>query len=474
MRQRPNEDPNLPQTSTVLENDLYRALRRTFEHVLHTGDHGKYSLRNEFYVSAPEVESVVGSFCTGTTNESMFFIGPTGIGKSTLLRHLLEINRPPVIRGDSLILIYSLNQRGTLTVEAMREQIGAVIKEAAWKLKGDGEDHLSEQDYKGLRDFIKDTSPELLNDADLDLSRSSVERTKELSKSKKYEYQFSQVLLKYFAKNSPEIRRIVFILDDVEMKTKELREAAIRNALETKECLSNFGPNRQVTIRLLIALRPETYDWISRLDEIKTASFQRVTYKTPVSLNDIFQRRFEAVYTVDDYTHIRDKAKLDTAKDVLNAVGEGLAGRYTARLVKLCNLNIRDALKSFSTVISNRRWLQRDAEFTPHFTVDEYGFAVNRASVLRALGMGASNVYTGLQTCLVNILWNTREQNSDIVVLYIVKFFLCRSNQPISLPDLHKSLTSLLWEQFSPDLLHELVRYAKDNLLLLDAYFGPS
>ena len=466
MRLRPNEDPSLSAPVSMIENDLFRTLRRTFEHFLQTEDPGKFSLKNEHYVPSPELELAVRNFCSGLTNDATFLVGPTGIGKSTLLRHTFGVSRAPTIVDSTLFMLYSLNQHHLNSEETLRDNISALLLEASWKLKGGEEDHFSEEDFQGLRVFIKSTSPDLLQDSDLDLSLPSLERTKKLARSKRHSYAFSQIVLKYFASQHPTIKTVVFILDDLEMKPRAMRELAVRNILETKACLSNHAGPGTFAMRVLIALRPETHLWMSRLEEVRTASFGRISYKTPVSIQDIFQKRFDAAFGLQDYEHIRDKSKLDLAVQVLTAVGEGISARHTPRIVRLHNYNIRDSISAFSGVVANRRWLQKDPEYKYYFSVDEYGFAVNQASALRALGMGSHNIYTGRDTCIANILWNTREENSDLILIYVIKYLLNKSNQPAARADMQKSILGLLWDGYPADVLQEIVDYAVENSII--------
>lgn len=466
MRIRPNEE-NL--TSLVLEtreNDLYRALQSTFEHLIQPEDPDKYNLKNDCYVSHPGVEASIAAFCTGTTSAAAFLIGPTGIGKSTLLRHSLGLNRSPLIVGDTLYIMYSLNQRAIPNEDAIRMQIAALLQEAAWLLKEGQSSHLSDTDYVDLTQFILDSSADLLNSPKLDLSKSPLERTRAFSAEPSCSYQFSQIAVKFFASKNLIVSKIVFILDDLEMKTTDLQEHAVRNAIETMYCLKNFGGHRSVTVRLLVALRPETHGWISRLEQVNTTKFKDISYRQPVSVYEIFRKRFDAVFTRDDYAHIRDRSRLDSALDVLNAVGAALSTKYSERVVRLHNFNLRDAIESFSTVISNRRWMQRDREYEPFFTVDEHNFALSQASVLRALGMGEGEVYPKEDPCLVNLLWNTREASSDLVLLYIVKYLLTRSNRPEKLESLVENLSSHLAKDFPKRILVEITEYAITKQLL--------
>jgi hypothetical protein len=411
------------------------------------------------------MEQAVQDYCSGTTSDAAFLVGATGIGKSTLIRHTLHVNRTPILSRGTLLLPFSLNQRHIESGFDMRKQMAMVFQQAVWLAKG-GSHHYSGGDIEEIAAFLDKSSADLLNDPTLDLTKSVLIRAQALSAKPEAAYQFSQVALKYFAAKNRDIERLVLVIDDLEGKSAELQEAAIMNSLETRACLLNTATERQVPVRLLIAIRPETHIWASQLDQVMTTEFREISYTEPVSLFDIFKKRFDAVFTSADYAHIQDSTNLEQALEVLTAVSKALSTKFASRLVRLNNYNLRASLETFRLIVSNRRWLQKDPEWrTPSF-FEEQDFAVNPAAVIRAMGMGELSIYPQNRTCIPNLLYNTREPISDLLLLYITKFLRFRSQGHATGEGMTETFRRLLGNSFSSSAFHELIEYGLRHFLM--------
>ena len=459
MRERPNNlSVDNAASSDARPNDLYRSLEPTFEHLLQSDDPDRYTLLGDLYVRHEEMERALLSYCSGMTSAAAFLVGPTGIGKSTLIRHALNVNRSPSLSNGTLLIPFSMNQRHIEDDAHMRLQMAKVIQEAVWLTKGEPH-HYSSDDIREIATFLSSSSPDLLNDPSLDLTKSRIERTEMLSRTPGAAYQFSQVALKHFAAKNENVDRIVLIIDDIEGKAADLQEAAITNALETRACLLNTHAERHFPVRLLIALRPETHIWASRLSQVNTTVFRDITYREPVSLFDIFRRRFDAVFSREDYAKIRDQSRLDQAIGVLDAVGDVLSARFSPRLVRLNNYNLRESLETFRQIVCNRRWLQKDPEWQPYFVAEGHNFAITQAAVMRALGMGEGEVYPQRRTCLANLLHNTREQGSDLLLLYITKFLHLQPRRSATVNEISAEFKRLLGTSFIDRVFQELLDY---------------
>jgi ABC-type oligopeptide transport system ATPase subunit len=404
------------------------------------------------------MEQAIKDYCSGATSDAAFLIGATGIGKSTLIRHSLQMNRSPLLSNGSLFIPFSLNQRHIEDGNEMRRKMALVFQQAVWLAKGEPH-QFSQDDIEQIAAFIELTSPDLLNDPVLDLTKSPIARTQALSNRREAAYEFSQVALKYFAAKNKNIDRLVLIIDDLEGKLAEFQEAVIMNSLETRACLLNTSTERRVPVRLIIALRPETHIWASQLDQVKITEFREIFYTKPVSLFDIFKLRFDAVFNSKDYALIQDAANLEQALSVLQAVGNALSTKFSSRLVRLNNYNLRSSLETFRLIVSNRRWLQKDPDWrTPSF-FEEKDFAINPAAVIRAIGMGERGIYPQGRTCIPNLLYNTREPISDLLLLYITKFLRLQNEGYASTKSLTDTFKRLLDNHFNQFVFDQLIDY---------------
>ena len=467
MRERPNTYYQLDDSSTELRNDLYRALEPTFEHLLRNDDPEKHSGTHDGYVNHPVMEEIVRSFCSNDTSAVAFLIGATGIGKSTLLRHTLNVNRSPHVSNGTLFIPMSLNQRHIKDKNDLRRQLGRLFQDSVWHAKPDQKREYTEQDLVELCQFLIDTSPDLIDDPSLDLTKAPLARTKALVASQEFGYQFAQVALKFFVSKNRAIKRSIIIIDDLEgTKEASIQEEAVTLALESRACLVNAGSERPAMVGLLVAVRPQTHAWISRLGQVKTVGFRDLAYTKPVDLHDIFQKRFLSSVDKKHYEHLHDQNRLSRSLGVLKAVGELVAGKYTTRMVELNNNDLRMSIETFRRVTCNRRWLQRDPEWTPHFSIEEHNFAVSQASVIRALGMGEGEVYPQKNTCLSNLLWNTREETSDFILIYIIKYLLHKPNHTATKTAIFGVFEKCLGTAYDADVFNEVYEYAVNHGLL--------
>lgn len=467
MRQRPNiTNLGNPVGIDPRPNDLYQSLKPTFEHLLQNEDPNRYSHREDLYVPHKAMEDEVHDYCSGLTSEAAFLVGATGIGKSTLIRHTLHVNRPPTLSKGTLLIPFSLNQRHIENGYEMRKQMALVFQDAVWLAKG-GPKQFSEDDIEEIAAFLDLSSSDLLNDPLLDLTKSPISRTQALINRPEATYQFSQVALKYFASKNKDIERLVLIIDDLEGKSAELQKTAIMNSLETRQCLLNTADKRQVPVRLLIAIRPETHNWASQLDQVMITEFREISYTEPVGLFEIFKTRFDVVFSSDDYAHIKNREHLDQALNVLSAVTEALLSpKFSSRLVRLHNYNLRASLETFRLIVSNRRWLQKDPEWRTTSFFEVKDFAISHSAVMRAMGMGERGVYPQSRTCIPNLLYNTREPISDLLLLYVTKFLRFHNLGYASEESLTDTITRLLGNHFNRFVFKVLLDYGLSHSLV--------
>ena len=156
----------------------------------------------------------------------------------------------------------------------------------------------------------------------------------------------------------------------------------------------------------------------------------------------------------------------------------GLNVKYSSVIVGLANHNIRNALQHFRTLLENRRWFQRDAYDSPAFEIAELNFAVNDAGVIRALAMPHDDIYFDThRTLIANIIHNTADPNSNLLVSYVIRYMLQRVKttdlaqvwQAFDLSNLFNVVKDLFSEDVAQEKLwRQAIEWMKQKELLFD------
>ena len=77
-------------------NNLYKRFRPCFDAIL-----TQAATPSKAYVRNPRVENQLHAALGARVDSLLFFVGPTGIGKSTYIRHVFGTNQNPYLSDDS-------------------------------------------------------------------------------------------------------------------------------------------------------------------------------------------------------------------------------------------------------------------------------------------------------------------------------------------------------------------------------------
>lgn len=100
----------------------------------------------------------------------------------------------------------------------------------------------------------------------------------------------------------------------------------------------------------------------------------------------------------------------------------------------LLNLNIKNARSTLSTIktlVYNRRWIQRDYKETVSgaFRIESIRqYDTTPATLIRAIGMEESQIYSSNESIIPNLLRNTQNEDDHLFILLTLKYFMELSN----------------------------------------------
>jgi hypothetical protein len=416
VRIRPNEQLQSA-AATGKPSDLHRRFQKAFDAVVAVENPAV--ARHEFrdwYVSVPYIESALNESTTGEIDSLRFFLGSTGIGKSTMLRYVFQAAQEPIIRDDYLLVPFCFNSRQT-TIDVFNPVARAASR------------HLSETlsipfDSKELYASVKRYRPDLLElDRTLPESATDEQRLQAFQRHEETHYELEK--LKWFLTHSP-LKRVILVIDDVESLEFDAVEQLILDICKAYAHLQNQIP-RKFSVKCIISCRPSTYALLRKKHWYGVYSFDEpLSIQTAVGLQELFTARFRSALKKLDLASRKDE--WERAYGVLMKIVSHVSDKYEIRLTHLCNNNVREALREFKQLLMNRRWFQRNKVVTPSFTLQEGDFAVNEAAVYRALALRDGDVYPARDTVIVNLLHNTSDERSDLLVTYVIRYLLNHKN----------------------------------------------
>lgn len=158
----------------------------------------------------------------------------------------------------------------------------------------------------------------------------------------------------------------------------------------------NFKAKSERTYRskFIFCLRNSTYYNIYRQDFYNTHRASKASHLSIApSLSQIFKKRFDIILQSDKVKKARNEETWNEARDILIRVADRVDNSYANLLLKLNNNNISNALDDFLSIISNRRWTQKNVNPSASFKIEAGDYYINDINIMRILSMGEKSIY---------------------------------------------------------------------------------
>lgn len=437
------------------ENDIYRKFKFQFDNLL-TAD--EIPTTNEefeqLYVRDEQFEDAISSFLSSIGHSVRFCVGYTGIGKTTSIRHCLELGVSNVTRletksktaSDKYMIIFPAFFDGarqqTKDSFNLIERLSAVcttLEEKHPELRDTLRTSLGRELFYR---FIRDHTPRILEVEDdfslIDLTHEDEIKTRLSFAQKNYRFEYTANKLKYYIKCTySTYDRLVIVLDDVETLPEKQQDEVIIEYLHLYECLRNTDIPDDVDYRinLLISIRPHTlrmyqyndYNSNFRKLEAYPVATNPVLKKNAVDLTSMFKRRFDH-YTKCSGRSIGNRDSWDDCYKELMRLNDAFDGKYKDMILNLCFMNVREALAIYSQIFANRFWVQGNKLKEEFFTVASNEYTFNNINVIRAIGCNNSAVFTGSENSVIpNFFLSTESEDYSIHCLLVMQYFIAYS-----------------------------------------------
>lgn len=440
------------------ENDIYRKFKYQFDNLLNADTIPTSEKEfNDLYVVDKEFEKALSVFLSSIRNSAKFCVGYTGIGKTTSIRHYLELGVSNVTRlktrslrsSDKYIIIFPTFFDGAR--EKMIWEISDLVGRISAVCTSLEDEHpelhqivRTSNQREFFYKFIQNHTPRILEVEDdfelVDLSREDEIKARLRYAQKEYPFEYTANKLKYYIKCKYSVYdRLVIILDDVETLPEKQQDKVIRDYLHLYDCMSNtdFPEDSEYRINLLISIRPHTlrmykkngFNTLYRKLEAFSIATNTVLKKRAIELDLLFKKRFD-YYTAYSVKEIGNKESWKECYNELMTLNEAFEGKYKKMILNLCFMNVREALAVYSRIFANRFWVQGNRLKEVYFSVDSHQYNFNNINVIRAIGCDNSAVFTGVEDSVIpNLFFTTVNKDYSIQCLLVMQYFIVHAQE---------------------------------------------
>lgn len=448
-------------------SDLYRKFSKIFDKMLSYRPLSKSDTDafNNLYVHDTDVENRLSEIEKSIEDSVYFLVGYAGIGKTTLLRYQYGVtltNNAVYTENKKRLVIGISFDNVSKQVDDSKSVIENIIAnklQAAYKkvtsITGETFESLHilnerEKIYTFIseikEDILQGVPDKLLREKKSELDRINLELDFAERKSAKDYY---AVLLKYLVtKHKEKINEIIVIADDIESLPYPAQIEAIRQFLLLHQCLCNMPNGKNYSAQLLICIRPHTcrllkeeegkegVDWYVAIADDNT-----IYKEKPVDLEELFKRRFnyyKEKYIKTGQLVIGEPSSWDICHQALMTINQRVPNTQMVRdgsrtfkevLINLNIMNIRQIMKAYTQVLSNRYWVQQNSTPESAFDINIEDYIFNNVTVIKALGCGNrtcvySSSHANTNAPIPNILYTTKQKSFEIYSLLIISYFL--------------------------------------------------
>ncbi len=391
-------------------NDIYRKFEKQFKHCFLN----PINIDSDLYVEHvnDEYKKSFDLFFSGNDSDVKFFVGFTGVGKTTFTKHYLKYKTLGIASFNSDSLIIPNSWDGIrVSDEAYKREIDDQISNVI--------DCLIEVLYKPYEELIVsecDNILEYMKQIRIGIITSlSIEEIKQSAKigctinqiklqkiKDKYPVELSSVLLKYIIEkhNDQRIKRLIFVVDDLETLSQSKLRYIIESYFKIYACMHNTI--NEPIVNLLINLRPHSFRFLkqdivpqyanSYGNYLNSESYRLIKNEIP-DIRIIFKKRFEDA--IQHTPEPGNPATWEIAKNIFYEIIDDFDDSVIKMISDLCHMNIRAITDCFQLILSNRVWCQEFREYTEYPNVNKIDYHFDIVNVVRTLACGENPIYTG-------------------------------------------------------------------------------
>lgn len=487
----------------IYRNDIYRKFEKQFTSCF----------LNPINIDESQYVEQSSNYCTNCFNILLaslqsgirFFIGFTGVGKTTFLKKYFNYKTmgSVVYKDDGIVIPISWNGRKIPENDYeknIEQHISNVLDNVVSQIYKSFE-YIILEEWKELIDFISSTRSDILHSLTLEeiiVAKNmgiSIEQAK-LQKSKNIDLlPFSSSLLKYAIEKNKKIKRIIFIVDDLESLAQNKLNSLVKTYLNIYDCMHNTYT--QPIVDLIFSMRPHSFRFLevnfnpryaTIYGNILENDFYRI-YKNDIpNVKEILKKRFN--YSFQQSEKPGKPTTWGVAKEVFYEIIDSLDDNMLKTISELCHLNIRSIVDCLQMILSNRVWCQNTIGYSEHPNVRSSDYRFDIVNVVRTLACGECSVYTGkkeikfnqdntsnvlsrpkfddsvvfIPNLLIDILTQDLDVFPIIIIQYLDGYYSSKSSTPpqtefIRKKDLYENLYKVFGKFISTEKINETINY---------------
>lgn len=425
--------------------------------------------RSQIYIDQPVLEKKLKEeFIDIESDIVKFLVGPTGTGKTTLMRNMFHVfGRDVVVKDNNLVIYVSFYSMVSYSGDAedatdfIRDAVIGTINEAISRLNNkDYIDRLASYDdayYNDFYNFVKSNNKHLIET--VPSTSDNVKQIRNgngqkfvldwIAQKKPIDYYMCQLkyeLYLYKKHTNSMFDNIILIFDDLESLEAKYTNDIIGYAYHCKKCMqANF--NRSYHFKVLVTMRNYTY----RIGQNrKKEAFREIAWEdvikkdTTPTLSEILDKRVAYVMNLDEVINsVEDKKAFQHASESLKVILLRMYGQYDNMLLSLNHNNIFKSMTLIFRILTNKAHMGKyetdRREQSGSFEVSARDYRVENRSnnsripgndeVFYALAYGEEKLYFDSEDYyLTNIMHykNTKGENTELLGIYIIQYFIHR------------------------------------------------
>ncbi len=420
----------------IYRNDIFRKFEMQFS----TCFLNNINIGGNLYIdqSTDEYSKALNVFVSALNSDIKFFIGYTGVGKTTFLKHFFGYRTMgcTTFRKNAIVIPASWDGRKIADdnfKEEIKSQISNILDNLVKYLYHDYE-YLILHESEEIVDFIDKTRSDVLTTLSIQeikeaeqigitLSQAKLQKSKNL-----LPVEFSSSLLKYVIdKHCQDVTRLIFVVDDLETLAQNKLCYLVTTYLTIYDCLHNTV-NAPI-VNLLFSMRPHSFRFLQNNIDHKFINVygnflqnekSRILKNQIPNIRDILIARFDDVFAKTEKPGNPETWRI--AKKKFYEIIASLDDNIVKTVTEVCHLNIRAIIDCFYMILSNRVWCQSYTEYSEYPTVRDNDYRFDIVNVVRTIACGENSVYTGKKDLLFNqqntsnVMARPRFDDSDIFI----------------------------------------------------------
>lgn len=387
------------------------------------------------YVPDPETEHELELMLDGECHCITYFLGPAGIGKTTILKKFFRTGDNGIFFDEEKKMIYLTQSfQGKLTLHNVEEVFASTLNSfcsvIGKKSALCGSFYTREEQLR-FYDYIEKTRVDLLGFVDdmelLGKSEWEIKKLRLTRLREKDAVSYEASKLKFFIQRYfPEYKKIVLIVDNIEVYQSGVQEKILLETLRLQSCLSNTVSDMMgYFVKVLVSMRDHTYGRLMGIPEIASYSPTAIIWKkNPVDIIRLLDLEYQ--WIKEQKLQKEDMERYQESYEILMCLSTKFNNKYSNMIQNLCNYNISEMKNCYLTILSNGVWMQREQKYK---NSRQFEAMINNISVIRSLAC-KGETYCGRNSKIIpNVFLNDEFGDRTILSLMII-LYLYRNQQP--------------------------------------------